>query len=195
MPREVRNIPASILGRLRNVAVERGSDFQVILSHYVLERLLYRLSISPYRNRFILKGALLFPLWLAEAFRPTRDLDLLGSGDPRPEELARVFGEVMNIDLPEDGVAFDVGQVQAQAIRDAAAYDGVRVRQGPAWAGRAFPSRSTLASATSSCRGRTRPSIPYSLTHRRPDSWSTRKRRSWRRSLKPSLPLAPITAA
>lgn len=130
MPREVRNIPASILGRLRNVAVERGSDFQVILSHYVLERLLYRLSISPYRNRFILKGALLFPLWLAEAFRPTRDLDLLGSGDPRPEELARVFGEVMNIDLPEDGVAFDVGQVQAQAIRDAAAYDGVRVRTG-----------------------------------------------------------------
>jgi predicted nucleotidyltransferase component of viral defense system len=128
MPREVRNIPASILGRLRHIAVETGSDFQVILSRYVLERLLYRLSISPHRDRFILKGALLFPLWLAEAFRPTRDLDLLGSGDPRPEELARVFGEVMSIEVPDDGVAFDVGQLQAQAIRDAAAYDGVRVR-------------------------------------------------------------------
>jgi predicted nucleotidyltransferase component of viral defense system len=128
MPREVRNIPASILGRLRNIAVERGADFQVILSRYVLERLLYRLSISPHRDRFILKGALLFPLWLAEAFRPTRDLDLLGLGDPRPEVLARVFREVMSIETLDNGVAFDVGHLRAEAIRDAAAYDGVRVR-------------------------------------------------------------------
>jgi predicted nucleotidyltransferase component of viral defense system len=128
MPREVRNVPASILGRLRNVAAESGAEFQVILSRYVLERLLYRLSISPYRERFILKGALLFPLWLTDAFRPTRDLDLLGSGDPRPDELARVFREVMSIERPEDGVVFDVDRLQAEAIRDADEYDGVRVR-------------------------------------------------------------------
>ena len=128
MPREARNVPASVLARLRNVAVERGTDFQVILSRYVLERLLYRLSISPHRDRFILKGALLFPLWLAEAFRPTRDLDLLGFGDPRPEELAKVFRELMSIEALEDGVAFDLGRLQAEPIRDTAAYDGVRAR-------------------------------------------------------------------
>lgn len=128
MPREVRNVRASIQARLRDVAVQTGTDVQIVFSRYVLERLLYRLSISPYRDRFIVKGALLFPLWLADPFRPTRDLDLLGLGDPRPEELAKVFRQVMSIHARDDGVLFDIDNLRAEAIRDAADYGGVRVR-------------------------------------------------------------------
>jgi predicted nucleotidyltransferase component of viral defense system len=128
MAREIKNVAASAQARLRNVARETGTDFQILLSRYVLERLLYRLSVSPHRNRFILKGALLFPLWLDDPFRPTRDLDLLGFGDSRPAELADVFREIMSVGVPDDGVVFDTGAVQAAAIRDQADYDGVRVR-------------------------------------------------------------------
>ncbi len=47
---------AHLLGRAR---AER-SDFQILLTRYALERLLYRLSVSPHRDRFVLKGAMLF---------------------------------------------------------------------------------------------------------------------------------------
>ena len=67
--------------RLLDRARAERSDFQILLTRYSLERLLYRLSVSPHRDRFILKGAMLFVTWVADPFRPTRDLDLLGSGD------------------------------------------------------------------------------------------------------------------
>jgi len=128
MARDIRNVAASVQDRLRNVARKTGTEFQTLLSRYVLERLLYRLSVSPHRDRFILKGALLFPLWLDDPLRPTRDLDLLGFGDSRPDELARVFREVMAVTVRDDGVDFDTGGVQATAIRDDIDYGGVRVR-------------------------------------------------------------------
>lgn len=55
-----KNIAASVRDRLLALARERGEDFQLILTQYGLERLLYRLSQSVYRERFILKGAMLF---------------------------------------------------------------------------------------------------------------------------------------
>jgi hypothetical protein len=78
MPREPRNIGASVRARLLDRARAERSDFQILLTRYALERLLYRLSVSPHRDRFILKGAMLFVTWVADPFRPTRDLDLLG---------------------------------------------------------------------------------------------------------------------
>ena len=65
MAREVRNIGASVRDRLLDRARAEQSDFQILLTRYALERLLYRLSISPDRDRFILKGAMLFVTWVA----------------------------------------------------------------------------------------------------------------------------------
>ena len=70
--------------RLLNLATERKEDFGLVLTRYGLERFLYRLSISPHRDAFVLKGALLLQLWTAEMYRPTRDLDLVGRGCPIP---------------------------------------------------------------------------------------------------------------
>ncbi len=76
------NLAASVRQRLMNIRKEIGEDFQYLLTRYGLERLLYRLSRSPYRKQFVLKGAVLFQLWTGEPHRPTRDLDLLGVGEP-----------------------------------------------------------------------------------------------------------------
>ena len=54
-----RNLAASVRARLMNQAKSSGRPFQEVLQHYGLERLLYRLAQSPYRDRFLLKGALL----------------------------------------------------------------------------------------------------------------------------------------
>jgi len=72
-----KNTAASVGNRLLELARQRGEDFQLILTRYGLERLLYRLGQSEYRDRFILKGAMLFALWDDQANRPTRDVDFL----------------------------------------------------------------------------------------------------------------------
>ena len=92
MPRETRNIGASVRARLLDRARAERSDFQILLTRYALERLLYRLSVSPHRDRFILKGAMLFVTWVTDPFRPTRDLDLLGHGDSKPRVWPKLFG-------------------------------------------------------------------------------------------------------
>ena len=58
-----RNLPASVRQRLLNLSRQRGEVFDLVLNLYALERLLYRLGISELRDRFVLKGALLFALW------------------------------------------------------------------------------------------------------------------------------------
>lgn len=57
------NVAASVKQRLLNRARERKEDFNLLLTKYGLERMLYRVSQSKYRNLFVLKGALLFELW------------------------------------------------------------------------------------------------------------------------------------
>ena len=72
-----RHLPASVRARLKQRADALREDFNLTLTRYGLERLLYRLSISPHAERYLLKGALLFSLWFDQPHRPTRDVDLL----------------------------------------------------------------------------------------------------------------------
>ena len=91
MPRDTRNVGASVRAKLLARSRAENADYQILLTRYALERLLYRLSISAHHERFILKGALLFVTWVADPFRPTRDLDLLGYGPNNPEAVADTF--------------------------------------------------------------------------------------------------------
>ena len=52
-----------------------------MLTRYALERFLFRLSVSPQKELFVLKGAMLYAAWLEDPFRTTRDLDLLSLAD------------------------------------------------------------------------------------------------------------------
>lgn len=128
MPREPRNIGASVRARLLDRARAERSDFQILLTRYALERLLYRLSVSVHRDRFILKGAMLFVTWVADPFRPTRDLDLLGHGDNDVEAIADAFRAICTERVTDDGVNFDGAALQAALIREEVEYGGVRVR-------------------------------------------------------------------
>ena len=128
MPREPRNIGASVRARLLDRARAERSDFQILLTPYALERLLYRLSVSPHRDRFILKGAMLFAIWVADPFRPTRDLDLLGHGNNDAGAIAETFRSICAQPVAEDGVTFDVTALTAAPIREEMANDGVRIR-------------------------------------------------------------------
>ena len=127
--KDVKDVAASIHRRLQNLPDLR-QDFQYTLIRYAAERLLYRLSQSPHRDRFVLKGAMLFVVWIGHVPRPTKDVDLLGRGDLGIAELEEIFRGVCAIPCPEDGLAFDMASVRAQEIREEQEYGGIRVTAG-----------------------------------------------------------------
>ena len=83
----LKDIGASVRARPSRLAREQGEDFHLVLTRYANERLLFRLASSRYAQRFVLKGAALFTLLTGKPHRATRDLDLLGFGDPRVEPI------------------------------------------------------------------------------------------------------------
>jgi hypothetical protein len=99
-----KNIAASVRDRLPALSRERGEDFKLLLTQYGLERLLYRLSQSGYRDRFILKGAMLFVLWGDQPHRPTRDVDFLAFGDNSEAGLLAIFRELCDVTVEDDGL-------------------------------------------------------------------------------------------
>ena len=90
----VTNMPASVRQRLYNRARERGDDYNLLLARYAVERLLYRLSLSRHGGSFILKGAQLYALCENAEYRPTRDIDLLGIGDPHVSIMEEIFRDI-----------------------------------------------------------------------------------------------------
>jgi hypothetical protein len=122
-----KNIAASVRRRLYNLAKERGDAFQILLTRYTVERLLYGLGQSPHRAGFILKGATLFSLWGDEPYRATRDLDLLGIGESDVSRLRDIFRELCRLQVQNDGIRFAPDTVDAVPIREEADYGGVRV--------------------------------------------------------------------
>lgn len=122
-----RNIGASVRARLLNLARQRKQPFDVLLTRYVLERLLYRLSTTAHRDRFVLKGAMLLTTWFDDPARPTRDLDLLGFGDPDADAMLGIFREICAVPA-DDGVTFDIAALAIDRIREELAYGGLRIK-------------------------------------------------------------------
>lgn len=121
------NMAKSVKDRLLNIARQEGQVFDVLLVRFALERLLYRLSVSEHRDRFVLKGGMLVTVWVEDDNRVTRDADFLGHGDPDPERLAEDFRDIMAIES-DDGLAFDLDALAATAIREEMEYGGTRLK-------------------------------------------------------------------
>ena len=117
-----------------------------MLLRYAVERLLYRLGESPSRDRFVLKGAVLFSLWNGSPRRPTRDVDFLAHGDAIPrrdgDDLSRC---VCATEVEPDGLGFLAQSVRAEPIRDQQEYGGVRVTPVAMLQTARIPCRSTSA--------------------------------------------------
>jgi hypothetical protein len=121
-----RDRAASVRARLLNVAKASGTDFNLVLVRFALERLLFRLSTSAHADRFVLKGALLFTLWYDLPHRATRDADLLGFGPSDTGSMASVFRDIASV-AADDGIVFDPASIRVGVFRKDAGYGGVRV--------------------------------------------------------------------
>lgn len=134
-----RNVGASVRARLGNLARAQGVAFDYLLNRYAVERLLYRLSCSTHRDNFVLKGATLLRVWSASAFRPTRDVDLLGFGSSDLDDVAARVREICATSVPDDGIVFRGDTIVATRIKDDAEYEGVRLRLQAELAGARIP--------------------------------------------------------
>jgi len=121
------NLHASVRQRLLNQAKAEGRVFDEVLKRYAIERFLYRLSVSKHAPTFVLKGAQLLRAWMASSYRPTQDLDLLGHTENSLENMVLVIRSVCEQDAVADGIVFNSDSVTAQAIKEDADYQGVRV--------------------------------------------------------------------
>ena len=122
------NLPASVGDRLRIIARREGEQLQNVLNRYALERWLYRISQSSHRERFVLKGAMLFTLWSEEPHRRTRDLDLLGFGGSEVAEWEAIFREICGTEVEPDGLMMLADSVRGEVIRVEEEYAGVRIK-------------------------------------------------------------------
>ncbi|MGO9873443.1 MAG: nucleotidyl transferase AbiEii/AbiGii toxin family protein [Acidimicrobiia bacterium] len=110
---------------LQNRARREGRPTDELFVLYVLERFLFRLGVSPYRERMVLKGGMLLAAF--EERRATRDVDLLARGVSNDvDEVAALVREVVGIEV-EDGVDFESDRLVARVIRDEDVYAGIRV--------------------------------------------------------------------
>ena len=122
-----RNVAASIRARLRNRMLDTGEDFGLLLTRYGCERFLYRLGQSTVRDHYILKGATLLVLWMAEPYRATRDIDVLALVRNDEAAIREAVEAICKVPCPEDGLTFDPGTLKISTMA-ALIYQGQRAR-------------------------------------------------------------------
>jgi predicted nucleotidyltransferase component of viral defense system len=126
--RRAKNLAASVRARLLKIAKEGNRDYNSVLLQYFQERFLFRLSKSPYRSQFILKGALLFIVYLMPRVRPTKDIDFLGQAIGNdPEEIRGALKKMADIRV-DDGVTFRSDLISVERIKEETDYEGVRAK-------------------------------------------------------------------
>jgi predicted nucleotidyltransferase component of viral defense system len=126
--KEIKNLGASVRTKLMALSKERRVDFNSILIQYFHERFLYRLSISDYKENFILKGALSFLAYDISRLRPTKDIDFLGKVTANDlENIKNIMQEVSSIEAT-DGINFNPANITVERIKEDADYEGVRVK-------------------------------------------------------------------
>ena len=152
------NRAASIRARIKQLTDTSKQDFNLTLTRYGLERLLYRLSISDHAPNFLLKGALLFQLWYGQPHRPTRDADLLGFGPDDVPTLVGIFRSICSIAV-DDGIVFDPESTAATLFARTPAMAACASICAPRSTARDCPCRSTSASAMRSRPLRRLPSV------------------------------------
>lgn len=128
MEREVKNKAASVRAKLMNIARAEKIDFDFLLLRYFQERFLYRLAISEFSDRFILKGGLLLICLKMPKSRPTKDIDFLAKEIKNdPVELEYIFKSITAISC-NDGVKFISSSLISEQIKENVDYEGIRIK-------------------------------------------------------------------
>lgn len=115
----------SLKARIRNIAKQKNIPAQVILQNYMFERLLVRLSVSEYKEKFVLKGGMLVAAIVGLDNRATMDMDTTLKNLPlTPEAIRNALEQICSISLDDD-VSFEIGNISP--IREDDLYGGYRV--------------------------------------------------------------------
>lgn len=122
-----KNYGKSVRTRLVNLMNETGYKYMYLLARYFNERLLYRVSVSQYKDNFLLKGgSLLYALDGLEA-RPTVDIDFMADRISRDRDnMTEIFRKIVAIGCDEDGVYFDTESIRPEPITVDKKYPGLR---------------------------------------------------------------------
>ena len=117
----------SVKTRLLNLMNTSGYKYMYLLARYFNERLLYRVSVSRYKDNFLLKGGSLLYAFNGLETRPTIDIDFMAQRISRDRDnLEKVFREILSIECEEDGVTFDVENIKTEPITIDKDYPGTR---------------------------------------------------------------------
>lgn len=121
------NSPQSIRAKLMNLAKLSNIDFQSIITRYIHERILYRISKSEFNNKFILKGGNLLYAHFGLISRPTTDIDFSGNDlSNLPDKIVLIFSKTLSIHC-DDGLTFETEDISYQIINENNEYQGCRL--------------------------------------------------------------------
>ena len=123
-----RDVAASIRQSLLSEAKRQNRPFQELLQYFAMERFLYRLSVHPLADHFVLKGALLMTAWQTTQSRPTIDIDLSARTSNDHGHIRAWIEELCALPFDDDGIEFDEEHIEIVGTREDADYEGVRVQ-------------------------------------------------------------------
>lgn len=131
----IKNVAASVKNQLLSAARQSGKPFQSLLTHYALERFLFRLSRSPLKEKFILKGGLLLVGMGFPMVRTTRDIDFLALVPSDIDAVSASIREIGTV-VVDDGLVYEFSDFGIEAMAEDAEYPGIRLKF-DAWLGKA----------------------------------------------------------
>lgn len=109
--KNIKDVSHSVRTKLLALARAEGRHNQDVLINYAMERFLYRLSLSPHAGSMVLKGALMLHVIEKSFLRATRDIDFLAFFANKKETITRVFKSILKTPVPNDGLEFDLENI------------------------------------------------------------------------------------
>jgi predicted nucleotidyltransferase component of viral defense system len=121
-----KNTAASVKALLLNISRKSGIDHTLLLRRYAQERFIFRLSKTRYREKLVLKGAILSIIFGFNEFRPTKDIDFLCvENSYSTDEISEMVSEIIPVEV-EDGIVFN-SSFKVETIKKESIHPGCRI--------------------------------------------------------------------
>ena len=155
---------------IRNLSREKSADAQLLMRNYMMERFLERISLSEYRDKFILKGGMLVAAMVGLEARSTMDLDATVKGaNVNVEEIENLISAIVSVPI-DDGVKFQLKSISE--IMDEAEYPGIRVSMTTTFDGVVTPLKIDISTGDAITPREVRYSFKLMLEDRSIDIWA-----------------------
>ena len=155
---------------IRNLSRKNSADAQILMRNYMMERFLERISLSEYRDKFILKGGILVAAMVGLDARSTMDLDATVKGaNVNVEDVENLISAIVTVPI-DDGVKFQLKSISE--IMDEAEYPGIRVSMTTTFDGVVTPLKIDISTGDAITPREVRYSFKLMLEDRSIDIWA-----------------------